>query len=1391
MSITRPSVRVTDIAEYIRYQSCDRRFKLKFNDYEIAKQVPFSELIFATSLDPVLEEEGRRREKEWESSLQKDGLINLTQVSLNSDPNKATDWNDFVQQIQILEAEQNAYGREISINGNLGEFNISGHIDFVVVLWENNEPKLRLVEGKASRKDRTYHQVQVALYRILARKLIEHNPISINGINLKPENIECVVVRIDENTNKSQDILKSKALNLDTIEADINRLIAHNGSLYRIVQANLSDLDYQLDQKCSDCTLSVHCLAESARERRLELLGIDSSIVTVLKKAGVKTIDDLADIDLTGNQVAQIQNDISFTENLELLKLKAQTRRGTLPGGDSNQDTYEVKSLPNYSGGKSQLPEYLINDERLLRVYLSVEYDYVENRIGALAAHVTKSEGKLDPKFLQNEDEKWQPDPKLKEYIEEGYDDKNKPIYKEKELEGEDLIEFQTSAWTGDYKVDNGSEKQLIQGFLSKLVGKIAKVARTEKAPIHFYVWSRQEITQLVEACSRVDSQLLSHLRELLGCRESLEQLIYSCLYDEIDRRYALGWTGRDLAVVTSLKWFGRRYHWRRDINGQLVNLDQVFSQDVFDFKTNLQIDSNNEWATSSSKNVRKHQFEVRLRYFNSLSAAYWRAFWRKLPNPNDPTLKRELKNSIERYNEAKNLNYLEEYFRARTHAIRWVEEGIRFKNSEITKESLTIADLPDFSLGVDDAAQAAIDFLRLDQHVKVTDWIASHLVPPIYRVSLGRTIPIKNVLLQNNGILTAEIHLDGYNITAEALQANCTIEQRSFVRLSPCFDDSHQGQTINQLLYGGSTCVVKEINWDTKQIELSVIPGNSNRYQLYSKSYKDVTQVFQKATLDESPSDFVSGRVDQKLQSSQGNHICKWLAPQNPQISPQIALAASDLEKYRNLLQTLPLLNSKKLDDKQIVAVIDGLQTRIQLLQGPPGTGKTETTAIATFLRILARRSAGDIVLIMAHTHTAVDNLLLRLDSLLPILNQHTAKCEFTTIPTIKLTKVHSSDIQPTGGTIQDFSSKSCVKQVTQILSNAVLVIGGTTSAILKMVDELNSKTTFIKKYPQGFQTTTLIVDEASMMVFPHFLALATLVKNDGEIMLAGDHRQLAPIVSHDWENEDRPPVVLYQPYVSAYQAIQNLKENSDIEVTDEAILRSALSFTFRLPPVIRELIARLYRLDDIELQGKDKNKDIKENEFNGIWETLLQGNRGLYLVLHSERKSRRSNQLEIEIIKKILDASGELSDGSIAIVTPHRAQRTLLKTKLKKYYENAVDVIDTVEKLQGGERLNVIISATASDPSAISKNVEFILNLNRSNVAFSRVQERLIVVCSQTLLDYIPKELDNYEETMLWKALRSECSQLIFTENVNGHIVEVFTPPLDEISEISTSKA
>jgi hypothetical protein len=72
----------------------------------------------------------------------------------------------------------------------------------------------------------------------------------------------------------------------------------------------------------------------------------------------------------------------------------------------------------------------------------------------------------------------------------------------------------------------------------------------------------RSEMNPLVEACTRVGSRLLTHLRELLGCRQGLEQLIFSSVQQEINDRYALGWTGRGLSVAASLGWFGQRYHW-------------------------------------------------------------------------------------------------------------------------------------------------------------------------------------------------------------------------------------------------------------------------------------------------------------------------------------------------------------------------------------------------------------------------------------------------------------------------------------------------------------------------------------------------------------------------------------------------------------------------------------------------------------------------------------------------------------------------------------------------------------------------------------------------------------------------------------------------------------
>src|SRR5262249_6616841 len=162
----------------------------------------------------------------------------------------------------------------------------------------------------------------------------------------------------------------------------------------------------------------------------------------------------------------------------------------------------------------------------------------------------------------------------------------------------------------------------------------------------------------------------------------------------------------------------------------------------------------------------------------------------------------------------------------------------------------------------------------------------------------------------------------------------------------------------------------------------------------------------------------------------------------------------------------------------------------------------------------------------------------------------------------------------------------------------------------------------------------------------------------------------------------------------------------------------------TFRLPPIIVDLLARLYRLDAIDLEGLPRPTAVVEDGGEQGWNAVWRGSSGLFLALHDERRSRQSNGLEVEIIRAVLAAGGQIRSGSVALITPHRAQRTLLNTRLQEF-RGPVDVVDTVERLQGGERPVVIVSGTASDDSAISLRTEFLLDLNRSNVAFSRARD------------------------------------------------------------------
>lgn len=1371
MTEERYPLKVTEVGEFIRHKLCERRFKLGFRDREEASLIPFAVRLF-NPIDPVLRAAGKDKEDDLAQELIEAHFAHLSEQYYDPDNRQYPTWNDLAESFSRIADGQNSFAREAQIHGNIGRFDVSGRIDFIVIRWSNGRPLLRVVEAKSSRKDKTYHRIQVALYRMVVRQLIEAHPLFIAGHRIRPEDIECSVVRIDEEQNRMQSILDTPPIDdLSQEETDINRLLSTEGPLVRIVNTPLNDLDYKLEVKCDDCVFDTHCFPESSLHRRLELLSIEPSDIRVLRENGIRTIDDLAVLDLTSPQAGNIEVNPCFTQNMRILRTKARSRRSTLPRGTINPDEFQVEQLPHQ--GYGQLPVHTINGEPLIRIFLAVDYDYVEDRIVGLSAHVTSNMSQIETKASQNADRTWNFDPTVYEV-----DDLGNSV----PLNDEPIIHFMTGEWTGSYILDSGMELQLIRNFFHEVVDKIAEVANGRtSAPIHFYVWSREEITHLIEACSRVDTRLLSHLNELFGCRESLDQLIFSCLRDEIYGRYALGWTGRGLSVATSLSWYGRRYHWTRLVNGQSVWLEHEFTQDIFDFKTRLRYHDDQTWESdpnSTAPNVRTHVFELRSRFNDGLTVPYWHAVWGSLPDPNDRNLDPQTRNAIRRYNRANERGYVNAFLSARVHALRWLEERIRPKNQDIEKYPLVIGNLPRFTLNVTSTNHAAIDFLRLENHIKRTDWIAYHLLPPASRINSGETIPVTGITRSTDGTIAANINLFGYDVDMNTLQVSSVFGEGSYVRLTQCDQDPTHGQRLYHLINNGWTCVIRRIDWSTGNVELAPIPArDGSRYVLASHTYS--SQIFDYATIDSSITDFVGKRVDEHLSDIPNSPIYTWFDPEHPQIPNQVQVAGTEIEAYRRILRNFVLPHGP-LDRSQIDVIIEGLNARIQLLQGPPGTGKTVTTAIAILLRILARNNPGDIILISATTHAALDNLLWCIEEFSEQFAR-LSEAEGRNMHSIEIAKVHSSDPDDTNVTVENihnFDASRAITEVSRLIDGHVAIIGGTPSALLKMYSKLLGS----RQFRDGFFASSLIVDEASMMVFPHFLALATLISNEGEIMLAGDHRQLAPIVSHDWENEDRPPVIVYKPYKSAYEAIWDMAQRN---ISPSSVRISALRFTFRLPPPLVELISRLYRLDNIELQGIPRETGIIDATQAGIsWERIWQGNCGLFLVLHSERQSQKYNQLEAEIVHRIVEAGMPQPVDSIAVVTPHRAQRSLLTRRLEEYSGSAtapIGIIDTVERLQGDERSTVILSATESDTSYISSNTGFILDLNRSNVAFSRSQDRLVVVCSESLINHIPADYEQYESTILWKALRNVCSRLVATINVQGTNVRIFTfePP------------
>ena len=504
------------------------------------------------------------------------------------------------------------------------------------------------------------------------------------------------------------------------------------------------------------------------------------------------------------------------------------------------------------------------------------------------------------------------------------------------------------------------------------------------------------------------------------------------------------------------------------------------------------------------------------------------------------------------------------------------------------------------------------------------------------------------------------------------------------------------------------------------------------------------------------------------------------------------------DVDYVNHIEEFIQLVDScrpkeKQLNKKQREFVRD-VNHFLVTLQGPPGTGKTSgAVAPAVLSRAYAsiKENKSATIFVTGVSHRAVNETLMKIATLIEelgidilknnvtlyrlvnsneqknkILNELTKKLPEDAIKLIKFKNYNK------GKGLDAVFSKE-LKESTNTSNPKVTIIFGTPSALW---------ITHKKRGQHKKLADLIVIDEGSMMDLPVFFLVTSLIKEEGQVMLVGDHRQMQPIQQHDWESEDRETIEEHTPFLSAINFVRFLRDElSESERTSfkyilyrippkwkpedlkkDFLPIHRLECTYRLPQVSADMHTDLfYAQDNIVLQSPRRGPS---REFKMMIERtvvrpetlrkILDPNFPIVLIIHDEDKSTRVNELEKNIVLYLIGSLPNESGINTGVVVPFRAQRARLNSVLKARKVKNVEV-DTVERFQGGERDVIIISLTASDPAYITSIFRFLFDPNRLNVAMSRMREKLIIVASKEVFTATPKTLEEFEIVTPWKKL------------------------------------
>lgn len=1207
----------------------------------------------------------------------------------------------------------------------------------------------------------------------------------------------------------------------------------------------LLEIPYKIDSKCTGCQYRDACYGTALESLDISLLNIGQGEREALEEEGLETLQDLADLVTKPDYTYKIKPNKteiaeSVRQNHGITKLvELGVRAKLLLEQIDPQEDNPFPRMKNNATAKTMPSDSEWSKDQALQVFLNVQYDYISNSVIGLSAYIYNQHGsETISELISDIPLKTTGIPPLDEEEDEyrEVDRVDTDIVWEKENKllnsfAEDLQESMRSV------ADEIDVKNPYLHFYT--YSQAEQDNLRESLDRHENEWNNGAKT-LRHLLAERDLGVGRSGQILWSAIESE----YKSLYYQTELPTFLPYVFQQFHTFSE---DGLNFTYTK--NHQEFNLSQVFDEQFFNFKRDFEYDPvNNSLTLEQGSDFRSFSDYSTQNYWDQISVESYSSAQIPLEyiwgcskyDLRDHMLPKKSEEDDGESTYMNNFFYVDPNQRTESitsthitamtewicHAMQSIESNMRLQKqttdlAKIDKKRKSIDVWSDYtSYSLDHFKSAVSDYALMNYSAAIKQTLGEYEKPVEERFNNGSSAPI----------LIADAYKQGGRIILEGQLAHESCELQNAEQLKSAIKYS-TGERVSLQNLEVSQGSLNILNFDRSreatpydminapQVKIEEIDGDSVTlsYRTYTfnpvssednlgfakagielpnadnpNQYANVITPPQFVTIDIEESPYITKQKIPALENLEQNPLYKRL---NSYITAEDSPTQSSLfepDKKQTFVDSIMDQGAEgNLDNifppkEQHREFITNTETDV-LLQGPPGTGKT-SSASALGIGACVESYSGDgyenfTGLVTGPSNNSVTEIF---ESTVNLIEDMDVDVTLYRLMSGSLDPLHEDKEY-----VVNVSGAGEYEALMEELGQGTLgddpsVIFGTGFGVKRLFDNHpdDEEGTVYEFPPQVLDM--LLLDEASMCTLPTIFMSGAFIKDEAQVFISGDHRQMPPVQPHEWKDETRPSIQKFVPYLSTLNFYRYLRgeEVDTISDENERVFDSPnleidfvrLEETYRCHREIAQFLKnQVYSKDSVNYHSHKEY--TLQTEMNGTEGTnSVLDHDPMVVITHSENQSQQSNWTEAQIIKSLLPHIPTPTDNSLGVVTPHNSQKGLIRNLVSKKSN-----VDTVERFQGQSRDSIIVSPAVSDPSYIRAEDDFLLNPNRINVAMSRARKKLIMIVPESVFEHIPIETDTYDESTIWNGLQST---FVSPEN------EVWNGTLDEFTDNKTNE-